>query len=284
MTFPRFIQHLEGETRVVMECTGRYHVPILHSLHNAGIFVSTVNPHLIKNFGNNTIRKVKSDPADSRKIARYALDNWASLRQYSTMDTTRTQLKILNSQMDFFTKQKVSARTNLISFLDMTYPGVNPLFSSPARNDGSEKWLDYSESFWHVDCVRKIGLKAFTERYQAFCKRNGYNFQPGKPEELYLAAKELVAVYPKDKVYKDLIMTGIEQLKTTAKHVEHIRHEMDALASSLPEYKAVLSMHGIGKMLGPQLIAEISHSGKVKPIGWIVYGLRIMVSTTGATS
>ena len=267
-----------------MECTGRYHVPILHSLHNAGIFVSTVNPHLIKNFGNNTIRKVKSDPADSRKIARYALDNWASLRQYSTMDTTRTQLKILNSQMDFFTKQKVSARTNLISFLDMTYPGVNPLFSSPARNDGSEKWLDYAESFWHVDCVRKIGLKAFTERYQAFCKRNGYNFQPGKPEELYLAAKELVAVYPKDKVYKDLIMTGIEQLKTTAKHVEHIRHEMDALASSLPEYKAVLSMHGIGKMLGPQLIAEISHSGKVKPIGWIVYGLRIMVSTTGATS
>ena len=102
MTFPRFIQHLEGETRVVMECTGRYHVPILHSLHNAGIFVSAVNPHLIKNFGNNTIRKVKSDPADSRKIARYALDNWASLRQYSTMDTTRTQLKILNSQMDFF--------------------------------------------------------------------------------------------------------------------------------------------------------------------------------------
>ena len=158
-----------------MECTGRYHVPILHSLHNAGIFVSTVNPHLIKNFGNNTIRKVKSDPADSRKIARYALDNWASLRQYSTMDTTRTQLKILNSQMDFFTKQKVSARTNLISFLDMTYPGVNPLFSSPARNDGSEKWLDYSESFWHVDCVRKIGLKAFTERYQAFCKQSGYH-------------------------------------------------------------------------------------------------------------
>ena len=87
--------------------------------------------------------------------------------------------------MDFFTKQKVSARTNLISFLDMTYPGVNSLFSSPARNDVSEKWLDYAESFWHVDCVRKIGLKAFTERYQAFCKRNGYNFQSGKPEELY---------------------------------------------------------------------------------------------------
>lgn len=82
--------------------------------------------------------------------------------------------------MDFFTKQKVAARTNLISLLDMTYPGVNSLFSGPARDDGSEKWPDYAEAFWHVDCVRKIGLKAFTERYQAFCKRNGYNFQSGK--------------------------------------------------------------------------------------------------------
>ncbi len=124
----RFILHLDGQTRVVMECTGRYHEPILHALHDAGIFVSAVNPHLIKNFGNNSIRKVKSDPADSRKIARYALDNWASLRQYSDMDTTRTQLKTLNSQMDFFTKQKVAARTNLISLMDMTYPGVNSRF------------------------------------------------------------------------------------------------------------------------------------------------------------
>lgn len=55
------------------------------------------------------------------------------------MDMIRQQLKTLNAQMDFFTKQKVSAKTNLISLLDMTYPGVNEFFSSPARNDGSEK-------------------------------------------------------------------------------------------------------------------------------------------------
>lgn len=251
------IRSLEGDTRVVMECTGRYHMPVLQALHSDGIFVSAVNPHLVKNYGNNTIRKVKSDPADSKKIARYALDNWSSLRQCSDMDITRTQLKTLNSQMDFFTKQKVAARTNLIALLDMTYPGVNSLFSSPAREDGSEKWLDYAESFWHVDCVRKIGLKAFTERYQAFCKRHGYNFRQSKPAELYQAAKELVPVYPKDNIYKDLIMTSISQLKTTMEHVEHIRHEMDKLASTLPEYETVLSMRGVGKTLGPQLMAEI---------------------------
>lgn len=36
-------------------------------------------------------------------------------------------------------KQKVAAKENLISLLDNTYPGVNKLFDSPAREDGSEK-------------------------------------------------------------------------------------------------------------------------------------------------
>ena len=252
-----YILTLDGETKAVMECTGRYHEPILRALSDAGIFVSAVNPHLIRNFGNNTIRKVKSDPADSRKIARYTLDNWAELRQYSSMDTTRAQLKTLNAQMAFFTKQKVAAKTNLISLLDMTYPGVNDLFDTPVRDDGSEKWVDYAASFWHVDCVRKIGLSSFTERYRAFCKRHGYKFLSGKPEELFNASKELVAVFPKEKEYKDMIQMCIKQLNLISSNAEHTRHEMDRLASTLPEYSTVMAMRGVGTTFGPQLIAEI---------------------------
>ena len=171
--------------RIVMECTGRYHEPVVKALSEAGLFGSVVNPHLIKNFGNNSLRKVKSDPADAKKIARYTLDNWTELRQYSGMDNTRTQLKTLNAQFSFFMKQKVAAKANLIALLDNTYPGVNKLFDSPVRQDGSEKWVDYAYSFWHVDCVRKIGVKAFTERYRAFCKKHHYIFQPDKPEKLF---------------------------------------------------------------------------------------------------
>lgn len=87
------------------------------------------------------------------------------------------QLKTVNSQFTFFMKQKVAAKTNLISLLDNTYPGVNKLFDSPVRDNSSEKWVDYAYSFWHVDCVRKIGPKAFTERYEAFYKKHHYNYQ-----------------------------------------------------------------------------------------------------------
>lgn len=256
-TLVTYLQSLEGETRAVIECTGRYHEPVVKKLSEAGIFISAVNPKLIKGQKQNTLRKVKSDPADARKIARYALDNWAELREYSSMDTIREQLKTLNAQFDFFMKQKVAAKTNLISLLDNTYPGINKLFSSPARDDGSEKWVDYAYSFWHVDCVRKIGLKAFTQRYEAFCQKHHYNYQPDKAKFLFDSAKQLVAVFPKEKSYKLLIQQSIQQLNLAAEHIEILRKEMNELASTLPEYDTVMSMYGVGPTYGPQLIAEI---------------------------
>ena len=173
------------------------------------------------------------------------------------MDTTREQLKTLNSQFTFFMKQKVAAKPNLISLLDNTYPGVNKLFDSPTRDDGSEKWVDYAYSFGHVDCVHKIGLKAFTERYEAFCKKHHYNYQKNKPALLFEESKQLVAVFPKEKSYKLLIQQSIQQLRLVSEHIEIIRKEMNGLASTLPEYETVMSMYGVGETYGPQLIAEI---------------------------
>ncbi len=256
-TLATFLQSLEGETRAVIECTGRYHEPVVKTLSEAGIFISAVNPKLIKGQNQNTLRKVKSDPADARKIARYAIDNWADLREYSSMDTTREQLKTLNAQFDFFMKQKVAAKANLISLLDNTYPGVNQLFDSPVKDDGHEKWVDYASSFWHVDCVRKAGLKSFTERYEAFCKKHHYNYQKDKPAELFNASKQLVAVFPKEKSYKLLIQQSISQLNLVSQHLEILRKEMNELASTLPEYEVVMSMYGVGTTYGPQLIAEL---------------------------
>lgn len=252
-----YLHSLDGDTRIVMEHTGRYYEPMARRLANANFFVCAVNPKLIKDYGANSLRKVKTDKADALKIARYALDNWQDLCQYTSMDTLRAQLKTLNQQFAFYTKQKTASKNNLIALLDMTYPGVNSLFNSPAREDGSQKWVDFAGSFWHVDCVRGIGLSAFTERYRKWCKRHGYNFQPHKPQEIFTGSKGLIAVFPKDDTTKALIKQAIAQLNAVSQVVERIRSEMNRLASQLPEYPAVMAMYGVGESLGPQLMAEI---------------------------
>lgn len=79
------IRSIEGASRVVMEHTGRYYEVMAHQLSEDGIFVSAVNPKLIKDFDNNSLRRVKSDKADSVKIARYVLDKWQDLEEYNAI-------------------------------------------------------------------------------------------------------------------------------------------------------------------------------------------------------
>lgn len=93
-----YLPTLDGDTRIVMEHTGIYYEPMARQLANADFFVFAVNPKLIKDYGNNSLRKVKTDKTDALKIARYTLDNWRYLCQYTSRDTLRNQLKTLNQQ------------------------------------------------------------------------------------------------------------------------------------------------------------------------------------------
>lgn len=265
------LKGLDGETRIVMECTGHYYEPVARELAQADFFVSAVNPQIINNFQgqDNPLRKVKTDKADSVKIARYTLDSWANLKQYTLMDELRSQLKTMNRQFDFYTKHKTAMKNNLIALIDQTYPGANTYFDSPARDDGSQKWVDFLDTYWHVDCVRKMSLNAFTDHYQKWCCRRKYNFSKSKAEEIYGAAKELIPVLPKDNFTKCIIKQAVAQVNAASQTVERLRALMNETASKLPEYPVVMAMKGVGPSLGPQLMAEIgdvtrfTHKGAV---------------------
>lgn len=251
------LKALEGETRIVMEHTGRYYEPIAKVLHEAGFHVSAVNPLLIKEYGANSLRRVKTDKADAVKIARYALDNWADLRDYTPMDTIRYDLKTLNRQFQLASKQRTASSNNLISLLEQSFPGIRKCFDSPVRSDGTQKWVDFAYTFWHVDCVRKQSLRAFSERYRKWCNRHGYLFKQANAEEVYTLAKNAVVLVPKSTVTKVLVQEAANQLTSISRSVETYRTEMERLASMLPEYPVVMGMYGVGRSFGPQLMAEI---------------------------
>ena len=120
------INSVEGESRIVMEHTGRYYEVLAHQLSEANLFVSAINPKLIKDFDNDSLRKVKSDKADAVKIARYALDKWQNLKQYNVMDELRNQLKTMNRQFGFYMKFLSASLTKPILVLIL-------YFDSPAR-------------------------------------------------------------------------------------------------------------------------------------------------------
>ena len=253
----KLLKSLDGETRVIMEATGNYHLPIAVTLHKAGIYVSVVNAMLVHDYGNNTLRRAKTDKKDAVKLANYGLDRWLNLPKFSPEEEIRMQLKTCYRQYQQYSKVQTVLSNNLISLLDTVFPGVNRLFSSPVRADGSEKWVDFVETFWHCECVSRLSQKVFEKKYQKWCHRYGYHFSEAKAQIIYTAAYEAVGVMPKTETIHLLITQAVSQLQATASALAELKKEMLRLAKLLPEFPVVQKMYGIGPTLGPQLMAEI---------------------------
>jgi transposase len=253
----KLLKSLDGETRVVMEATGNYHLPVVRILHDAGLYVSVVNPKLVHNYGNNDLRRVKTDRKDAIKLANYGLDRWLSLPRYVPEEETRLLLKNCYRQYQQYSKVQTMLKNSLISLLDTTFPDVNRLFNSPARADGSEKWVDFAADFWHCECVSKLSKKAFTAKYQKWCKKHSYYFSEEKAHGIYTEASSHIGVMPKTDTTKLLVEQAVSQLRATSAALATLKQEMNVLASQLPEYPIVMGMFGVGPALGPQLMAEI---------------------------
>lgn len=102
------LKTLDGDTKIVMEFTGNYYLPIALFLRNNGLFVSVVNPILVKDYNAKslTVRKVKTDKKDSLKLASFALDRWNELSPFSVQSETRLLLKAYNRQYNQYINSK----------------------------------------------------------------------------------------------------------------------------------------------------------------------------------
>ena len=251
------LKSLDGETHVVMEATGSYHTPVARYLHEAGIYVTVVNAMLVHDYGNNSLRRAKTDKKDAIKLANYALDRWNSLPQYFPEEDTRLALRTCYRQYEQYSKLQTMLKNNLIALLDQTFPGANRLFCSPRRADGSEKWIDFVARFWHCKCVCNLSQEEFEKRYLTWCRKHSYNFSKEKAFDIYVEACGHIFVMPNSRTSKLLVEQAVLQLKATSAALAALKAEMQRLASELPEYPVVMGMFGVGPSLGPQLMAEI---------------------------
>jgi hypothetical protein len=155
-------------------------------------------------------------------------------------------------------KIKVMLKNNLISLLDQTFPAVNSLFCTPAKKtDGHEKWIDFVLKYPHCECISKKTFQAFSKSYLTWCHKFGYHFSDTKAKEIYEFACNCSPSLPLSESSTLLITSAISQLNSVSETLASLAMEMNNLAKSLPEYDVVMSMFGVGAVLGCQLMAEI---------------------------
>lgn len=254
-----------GDIRVVMEHTSNYWKPIALTLKNAGFYVSVVNAMLIHDFSDNSIRKLKTDRADSLKIANYALTFWNQLPPFNDEDETRLVLKEQSRMYERLASTATSLRNGLIALADQTFPSIDQAFGHAIKNaDGHEKWVDFFSIYWHRDCVLRLSIEKFTESYRKWCLRRNYKFRTNTAHKLYALAQDAVPTLPKNNGTKALVLQACKSLNAVCEAKQSTQEEMNRLASLLPEYEVVMQMEGTGPITGPALMAEIGDVRRFK--------------------
>jgi transposase len=257
---------LEGEVRVVVEATGAYHLPVLCSLQQAGIFVAVINPLVMKKYASAAIRKGKTDKLDSVKIANYGLDNWFHLEDYRAPAEIYADLKLLGRQYQHYIALSVMSLNSLTHLLDGVMPGIKTLLRPSKEGRKGSKLGDFVEEFWHFDSIKKMSEQRFVNTYCRWAKKKGYHSSERKAQAIYAIAQNGIPSLPATPLTKTLVLEAVRVLRELDKTLESILSQMQQLASSLPEYPVVMAMKGVGAALGPRLISEIGdvrrfHSG-----------------------
>ena len=269
-TLAEQIKGQDGETRVVMEYTSKYYRPVAVFLHTQGIYVSVLNALLVHNYGNDTIRKGKTDKIDAIKIANYGIEHWQKLKEFVPEAQERETLLMLNRQLDCYAKTQAAWQNNLLSLLDQTFPGVRTLFWSSNKSDGHEKWIDFCGTFWHAECVTKYSTTVFNQRYSKWCERTGYYYNESKAQQIYTLAKQCVSCVPASPEIEMLLKTAVKQLNHVREAIATIQAKMDDIAKQLPEYDVAIGFYGVGSRLAPQIMAEIGDVSRFYKKGALV--------------
>lgn len=252
------LHSLSGEVRIVMEATGAYHLPILNYLKEQGFFVCVVNPIVLQKYLAMNLRRAKTDRLDALHIARFGLDCWYRLCDFSPSDETYAELQVLSRQYLHYIALLKDAKLNLTHLMDRVLPGMKSLLQSQTRSSGRNILCDFVRTFWHVDLITRKTEAVFLAAYDAWAKRTGHRSNETKAVRLYANALESVpTLSSRTPSTKMLVREAVSILSHTERTLAVILARMQQLAKSLVEYGVVRAMPGVGDTLAPRIIAEI---------------------------
>ena len=264
------VNYIKGTSEVpiiLMEPTSHYHYPLLKAFQDANLPVCLINPYQMKKYGDTALRKAKTDKRDSLRIAQYALEKSYSLIPYTPSDQKYEDLRFLSRQYS----QRISILTvnkvQLLALLDQTMPGITSLLPLKSRDPDNCVLLRFIKRFKSFDIIRKMGKTRFLESFQILVRKTRGRSASTKGLRIYELALNSVTTRGDNPLTAMTQEQCVALISTSQKAVDEINLQMRTIAETLPEYKVLRSMAGVGDRLGPVILAEIGdvrrfHSGK----------------------
>ena len=252
---------------ILLEYTGHYHYPVLKKLQEEGFPVCVVNPYQMKKYGDVEIRKAKTDKKDALRIATFALEKSYKLVPYSSMEEKYEDLKFLSRQYQQRISFVSTLKVQLINMLDQTMPGITKILALKSRDPEKCALLLFIKRYKSFDEIQRIGKTRFLSTYATLMKKTPDRYAPKKGLEIYELARDSITTTGEAPYIWSAQDQCVDLLATAQNAADEIITQMQNIAETIPEYKVLRAMNGVGDRLGPVILAEIGdirrfHSGK----------------------
>ena len=262
-----YLRVFDEPITILMEYTGHYHYPVLKKLQQEGFPVCIINPYQMKKYADVEIHKAKTDKKDAIRIATYALEKSYKLVPYNSLEQKYEDLKFLSRQYNQRISSVSYTKVQLINLLDQTMPGITRILPLKSRNPEQCVLLLFIKRFKSFDEINKIGKTRFLSSYATLVKKTRDRHAPSKGLAIYELAANSITTRGEDPYIQLAQNQCVDLLSTSQNAADEIILQMQTIAETIPEYKVLRSMAGVGDRLGPIILAEIGdirrfHSGK----------------------
>ena len=255
------IKSFDEETRVVMEDTGHYHLPVATYLSSHNIFVCWLNALVMNKFWSQSIRRAKTDKIDSIKIASFGITYWNELVKAYPSNVIYDELKFLARQYYQVTGMLVKSKVNFSNLLDQVMPKINDVLSNQGEN---HKLTEFVNRYIHFQNILDMGEMKFTSDYCKWAKKKGYRLNERKAAEILALAQNGIPTLPNSQSVKIAVSEAVKLIHSIEESRNTILAQMQDLCNTLPEYSVVKEMDCIGDTLAPRIIAEIGDVRRFK--------------------
>ena len=262
-----YIKRTSETPTILMEPTSHYHYPLLKAFQEANLPICLINPYQMKKYGDTELRKAKTDKRDALRIAQYALEKSYSLVPYTPADQKYEDLRFLSRQYSQRISTLTVAKVQLLSLLDETMPGITTILPLKSRDPDNCVLLRFIKRFKSFDVIRKMGKTRFLESYQVLVKKTNDRFAGAKGLAIYELVLNSITTRGENPLSAMTQNQCVDLVSTSQKAADEINLQMRIIAETIPEYKILRSMAGVGDRLGPIILGEIGdirrfHSGK----------------------
>lgn len=243
-----------SKPHVALEATGNYSKLIVQYFQQLDYKIVVLNPLQTSMQKRKNIRKVKTDPIDTYRIAQvyYTTNN----QTYRASDTSIEELRILCRQWDEFTNTNTQIQLRFRSLLQLVFPKYDTVFSHISC-DSSLRVLS------NLPTPQSV-LTADNEYLFNLIKiRNiSVNYCNEKVKKLLTAARESLPYSAAQQPAIRVLNSYIKAMLTHKDIMADIRAQIDDKTKLSQDFTLVLSIPGVGEITAATILGEIGNIEK----------------------